>query len=138
MTAAMPSKVTNIIDQRFLEKNRGRFGKSPHFFAFFFVKPSLIQVNPIAIRTEKNSAMRPFWTTRAKPMMDAPTPQCQEGTVRLECFDSSYILFFRLGTPNLPTIITTVLGYYKGRGPITTVAIQMGSQGHGMSCISKM
>ena len=82
--------------------------------------------------------MMPFRTPRAKPMRDAPTPQCQEGTVRLECFDSSYILFFRLGTPNLPTIITTVLGYYKGRGPITTVAIQMGSQGHGMSCIIKM
>ena len=97
MTAAMPSKVTNIIDQRFLEKNRGRFGKSPHFFAFFFVKPSLIQVNPIAIRTEKNSAMRPFWTPRAKPMMDAPTPQCQEGTVRLEHFDSSHILSLGLG-----------------------------------------
>ena len=92
-------------------------------------------------------AMRPVWTPRAKPTKDAPTPQCQEGTVRLECFDSSYILFFRLGTPNLPTIITTVLGYYKGRGPITTVAIQMDSlgdhmdgtiQGHGMSCIIKM
>ena len=84
--------------------------------------------------------MTKFLTQRVKTMMGVPTPQCLEGHVRLEFLfkilelNDLAALTFRLGPLQLPTIMALQT---FGQNP-TTVAIQMGSLDHGMSCVRKL